>query len=182
MENPWKTLSTRIVYDNRWIQVTESDIINPSGNPGIYGKVHFKNLAVAVLPLDDQYNTWLVGQYRYTLNSYEWELPEGGCPEGEEPIHTAIRELKEETGITAAQIIPIMEMQLSNSVSDEISYSFIARELSFSESEPEDTEQLEVRKVPFSEALRMAMDGEIKDALSVATILKTHLLIVQGKL
>jgi 8-oxo-dGTP pyrophosphatase MutT (NUDIX family) len=162
--------------------VTESDVINPAGNPGIYGKVHFKNTAVAVLPLDDDLNTWLVGQYRYTLDSYEWELPEGGSPEGEDPIFTAQRELLEETGIVAAEIREVLHMQLSNSVSDEISFSYVARQLSFQESEPEETEQLQVKKLPFAEAVKMVLNGEIRDALSVATILKVKLLIDSGKL
>jgi 8-oxo-dGTP pyrophosphatase MutT (NUDIX family) len=180
--NPWKTISTRTAYENRWIRVTESDIINPAGNPGIYGKVHYKNIAVAVLPLDDELNTWLVGQYRYTLDSYEWELPEGGCPEGEEPLQTAQRELLEETGIVAGDIREILHMQLSNSVSDEISYSYIARNLTFKESEPEETEILEVRKLPFNSVVQMVLKGEIRDALSVATILKAKMLLEAGEL
>lgn len=180
--NPWKTLSTRITYENKWIRVTESDIINPAGNPGIYGKVHYRNIAVAVLTLDDDLNTWLVGQYRYTLDSYEWELPEGGCPEGEEPLQTAQRELLEETGIIAGEIHEILHMQLSNSVSDEISYSYIARKLTFTESEPEETEVLQVRKLSFKEAVQMVMDGEIRDALSIATILKARMMLDAGEL
>lgn len=177
LTNPWKTLSSEIKYDNQWIRVIEDQVINPAGNKGIYGVVHFKNKAIAVIPLDEDNNTWIVGQYRYTLNTYEWEVPEGGCPEGEDPIEGARRELAEETGLQAKQLDLIMTMELSNSVSDEISYTYLARGLTFIGSSPEETEALQVKKLPFEELFQMAMRGEIKDALSVASIFKVkHLL------
>jgi ADP-ribose pyrophosphatase len=180
--NPWKTLSTEKKYDNQWISLSESQVLNPAGNPGIYGVVHFKNRAMAILPLDDEYNTWIVGQFRYTLNSYEWEVVEGGCPLNEDILEGAKRELKEETGLEATSWEMIMESQLSNSVSDEIGYSYVAKGLTLSSSEPEETEQLQVRKLPFEELFQMAMRGEIKDGLSLATIFKAKLLILEGKL
>lgn len=180
--NPWKTLSTEKKYENPWISLSESQVLNPSGNPGIYGVVHFKNRAMAILPLDDDYNTWIVGQYRYTLNSYEWEVVEGGCPLNEDILEGAKRELKEETGLEAASWEMILESQLSNSVSDEIGYSYVAKGLTLTDSEPEETEQLQVRKLPFNELFEMAMRGEIKDGLSLATIFKAKLLILEGKL
>jgi 8-oxo-dGTP pyrophosphatase MutT (NUDIX family) len=171
-ENPWKTLSTENKYENPWIRVDENKVLNPAGNPGIYGVVHFKNVAVAVIPLDEENNTWIVGQYRYTLNSYEWEVPEGGCPEGTSPLETAKRELHEEVGLQAEQYEMILEMQLSNSVSDEISYTYLARGLKFIGEKPEEDEVLHIRKLHFSELVEMVMRGEIRDALSVASILK----------
>ena len=171
-ENPWKTLSTENKYENPWIRVDENKVLNPAGNPGIYGVVHFKNVAVAVIPLDEENNTWIVGQYRYTLNSYEWEVPEGGCPEGTSPLETAKRELHEEVGLQAEQYEMILEMQLSNSVSDEISYTYLARGLKFIGEKPEEDEVLNIRKLPFAELVEMVMRGEIRDALSVASILK----------
>lgn len=181
-KNPWKTLSSEEKYNNPWIKLTESKVINPSGNPGIYGVVHFKNRAMAILPLDEDYNTWIVGQYRYTLNTYEWEVVEGGCPLHEDILEGAKRELKEETGLEASSWELILESQLSNSVSDEIGYSYIAKGLKLTESEPEETEQLQVKKLPFEELFNRAMRGEIKDGLSLATIFKAKLLILQGKL
>ena len=177
LSNPWKTLSSEIKYDNQWIRVIENKVLNPAGKNGIYGVVHFKNKAIAVIPLDDDNNTWIVGQYRYTLNSYEWEVPEGGCPEGEDPVEGARRELEEETGLHAKQMDLIMEMELSNSVSDEMSYTYLARGLSYVGSSPEETESLQVRKLPFEELFQMVMRGEIKDALSVASILKVKILL-----
>lgn len=171
-ENPWKTLSTENKYENPWIRVDENKVLNPAGNPGIYGVVHFKNVAVAVIPLDEENNTWIVGQYRYTLNSYEWEVPEGGCPEGTSPLETAKRELHEEVGLQAEQYEMILEMQLSNSVSDEISYTYLARGLKFIGEKPEEDEVLNIRKLPFAELVEMVMRGEIRDALSIASILK----------
>ncbi|CAN5622514.1 NUDIX hydrolase [soil metagenome] len=181
-ENPWKTLSSKVEYENTWIKVTEHQVLNPAGNPGIYGVVHFKNKAIAVIPLDEEYNTWIVGQYRYTMNTYEWEVTEGGCPENEDPLEGAKRELVEEVGLTAEKYELIMSMQLSNSVSDEVSYTYVATGLKFVGSSPEETEELRVKKLPFEEVFQMAMRGEIRDALSVASILKVKLLIAQGKL
>jgi 8-oxo-dGTP pyrophosphatase MutT (NUDIX family) len=173
MSNPWKTLSTKKVYDNNWIMLEEHQVINPSGGPGIYGKVHFKNKAIGIVPLDEQGNTWLVGQYRYTLNEYTWEIPEGGCPLNTLPLDSAKRELKEETGITALRWEQIMRFHTSNSVTDEEGFIFLAEGLSFGENELEETEaDLIVKKLPFSKALEMVMTGEITDSMSVAGVLK----------
>lgn len=180
-DNPWKTLSSELKYDNQWISVTEHKVINPAGNNGIYGVLHYKNKATAVIPLDEDNNTWIVGQYRYPLHCYEWEIPEGGSPEGEDPEETANRELEEETGFRASHMQLILEMQLSNSVSDEISYSYVARGLTFIGLSPEETEKLQVRKLPFEEVFQMAMRGEIKDALSVASIFKLKLMMINGE-
>lgn len=176
-KNPWQTLSSAIKYDNNWIRVIENKVINPSGNPGIYGVVHFKNSAIAVIPLDVENNTWIVGQYRYTLNTYEWEVCEGGCPENENPLDAAKRELLEEIGLVADTYELIMTTELSNSVSDEISYTYIARGLKQVENTPEETEKLQIKKLPFEEVFQMAMRGEIKDALSVASIFKVRLMM-----
>lgn len=173
MSNPWKTLSTKQVYDNNWIMLEEHQVINPSGGKGIYGKVHFKNIAIGVIPLDEQGNTWLVGQHRYTLNAYSWEIPEGGCPLGTLPLDSAKRELKEETGIHAAQWQQIMRFHTSNSVTDEEGFIFLAEGLTFGENALEETEaDLVVKKLPFREALELVMNGEITDSMSVAGILK----------
>ncbi len=177
MENPWKTLTNKTIYDNPWIQLSHREVINPSGNSGIYGVVHFKNLAVGVIPLDEEMNTWLVGQYRYTLEQYSWEIPEGGCPKGESPLEAAKRELKEETGLIANNWQQILDLHVSNSVTDEAGVAYVATGLEFGEAEPEDTEKLEVRKVPFLEAWEMVMKGEITDSLSMVAILKLKHLI-----
>lgn len=169
--NPWQTLSKKIVYENKWLTVEEHDVITPSGTKGIYGVVRPKDIAIAILPLDEENNTWIVGQYRYTLDSYEWELIEGGCAKNELPIEAAKRELKEEAGIIASDFELVLEMQLSNSKSDEISYSYVAKGLSFTSSAPEETELLQVKKIPFDELVEMCLNGFIKDALTIATVL-----------
>jgi len=181
-KNPWTTKSSKVKYENPWIKVTESQVLNPAGNPGIYGVVHFKNRAIAIIPLDDELNTWIVGQYRYTLDTYEWEVPEGGCPEGEDPLEGAKRELEEEVGLHAEKWEMVMEMQLSNSVSDEIGYTFVARNLKDIGASPKETEQLKVRKLPFSELVEMVLRGEIKDGMSVASVLKVELMLNRGQL
>ncbi len=180
--NPWQTLNIQEIYDNPWINLTHRDVLNPAGKPGIYGLVHMKNLAIGILPLDENYDTWLVGQFRYPLNRYSWEIPEGGCPLDEEPLKGAQRELLEETGIRAAKWTKILDIDLSNSVTDETGIAFVAQELTFGEAEPEETEQLQVKKLPFSTVFEMTMRGEITDTLSVVTILKAHLLLERGAL
>ena len=170
--NPWKTLSSRDVYDNPWIHVTEHDVINPSGGPGIYGVVSFKGLACGIIPVDEAMNTWLIGQYRYPLNLYSWEIPMGGVPLDEDLLEGAKRELKEETGLTAKRWEKILHVHLSNSITDEAGAVFLAEDLEQGEPEFEETEDLQVRRLPLTDALKMVMTGEITDVLSVAGILK----------
>jgi 8-oxo-dGTP pyrophosphatase MutT (NUDIX family) len=168
-KNPWQTLSSREVYDNNWIKVREDTVVRPDGERGIYGVVHFKNIAVGVLALEDE-EMYLVGQYRYTLESYSWEIPEGGCPEGEEPLRAAQRELEEETGLRAERWDKLCVAHLSNSVSDELAIIFLASGLMQGEHDPEGTEQLNVRRVHVDEAIRMTLAGEITDAMSLLAI------------
>jgi 8-oxo-dGTP pyrophosphatase MutT (NUDIX family) len=157
--------------------VREDQVINPGGGAGIYGVVEFKTVAVGVVPIDDDGNTWLVGQWRYCHERYEWEIPEGGCPPGETTAECARRELQEETGIVASHIEPLLTgVQLSNSTSNEVCDIFVARGLSFSSATPEETEQLQVRKLPLGEAIQMALDGRIRDSVSVMALLRMALL------
>ncbi len=181
-ENPWQIRSEQNVYDNKWISVTEYQVINPSGNPGIYGTVHFKNRAIGVLALDADMNTYLVGQFRFALNQYSWEMPEGGGPLDEEPIEAAKRELLEETGLKAKNWTELQRMYLSNSVSDELAIIYLATGLEQFESEPEDTEQLITRKINFEEAYNMVCDGRITDAMTVAAVLRAKLMLLEGTL
>jgi 8-oxo-dGTP pyrophosphatase MutT (NUDIX family) len=170
--NPWKTISTRETYSNPWIRVREDQVLNPSGGPGIYGVVEYKNRAIGVIPVDEEGFTWLVGQWRYCHERYEWEIPEGGCPAGESPVEAARRELLEETGIVAAQIEPLLTgIQLSNSTTNEACDIFVATGLTFAEAAPEETEQLEVLRLPLAEAVAMAKDGRIRDSVSVLALL-----------
>ena len=179
--NDWTTLTTRTAYDNAWIEVSHREVITPGGTPGIYGKVHFKNIAVAVLPVDDAGHTWLVGQYRYPIDRYSWEIPEGGCPLGTDPLVAARRELLEETGIRAARYTQLHESYTSNSVTDEYAVAYLAEGLTFGEARPEVTENLTVRRVPLREAYAMVARGEITDMLSMVTLLKAQVLGVGEK-
>lgn len=178
--NPWKTLYSKIAYENPWIRVEHRDVLNPSGGAGIYGVVHFKNTAIGIVPLDDEGFTWLVGQYRYTLERYSWEIPEGGGKVGTDPLESAQRELLEETGITAKRWTPLLEMHTSNSVTDEYGVAYVAQDLEFGKAQPDDTEDLMVRRLPFAEAVEMVLRGEITDALSMIAILKVNEWLRQG--
>lgn len=181
-QNPWTVLGEEEVYDNPWIGVTEYDVLNPKGGKGIYGKVHFKNWAIGVIPIDAEGNTYLVGQYRFVLDRYSWEIPEGGGPLGTNPLESAKRELKEETGLVAGEWTQIQELHLSNSVSDEYGVIYLARNLKQEASMPEETEQLIVKKVSFAELYSMVEKGEITDSITVAAALKVRIMILEGKI
>jgi 8-oxo-dGTP pyrophosphatase MutT (NUDIX family) len=169
IKSPWRTLGSRNVYENPWISVREDSVIRPDGDPGIYGVVHYKNIAVGVLPVEEDH-VYLVGQYRYPLERYSWEIPEGGCPEDEEPLRAAQRELREETGLEAGNWRKLGEAYLSNSVANERAVWYLATDLIPGEQQPEGTEVIGVRRVPLREAVAMARDGRITDALSILAL------------
>jgi 8-oxo-dGTP pyrophosphatase MutT (NUDIX family) len=177
LHNPWTTRSGRLIYDNPWISVNEYEVINPGGGRGIYGKVHFKNIAIGIIPVDDDLNTYLVGQYRYTLDQYSWEIVEGGGAIAVDPLESAKRELLEETGLTARRWERILGMHLSNSVSDEYAIVYVARELSQGAAQPEETEQLTVKKMPLEEAIGWVLSGKITDSMSVAGLLRLKMML-----
>jgi 8-oxo-dGTP pyrophosphatase MutT (NUDIX family) len=179
---PWSVVSSKDHYDNRWIRVTHHDVITPAGEAGIYGTVHFKNLAVGIVPIDAERHTYLVGQYRFTLEEYSWEIPEGGGALGIDPRESAARELAEETGLRAARWQKLVECDLSNSISDERAVAFLAWDLTQGETAPDSTEELALRRLPLVDAFQMVERGEIRDALSVAALQAAHLLHLQGRL
>ena len=175
--NPWKKLSTQEKYDNPWINVREDKVINPAGNDGIYGVVHFKNKAIGIIPIDEDGNTWLVGQYRYALDEYSWEIPMGGGPLEIDILESAKKELKEETGLTAKKWGNICRIHTSNSATDEEGFIFLAQNLTEGETEFEDTEDIKVWKLPLKDAIQMVMDEKITDAISIAGLLKVEKLL-----
>ncbi len=181
-KNPWKVIDQRAVYENAWIALTEYNVINPSGGKGIYGSVHFKNTAVGIVVLDEELNTYLVGQYRFVPGKYSWEIPEGGQPVGLDPLEGAKRELLEETGLKAGDWQVLQTVHLSNSVTDELAIIYLARDVSQHKASPEETEQLEVRKMRFEDAYRLVEDGSITDSISVIALTKIKLLLAEGKL
>lgn len=173
---PWKRRCRRAMYENAWMTVYEDDVVRPDGKPGIYGSVHFHNRAIGIVALDDQGRILLVGQHRYPLDSYSWEIPEGGGPADENLLSAAQRELKEETGCTAAGWRLIARSHLSNSVTNEEAFVYLATDLTCGEADPEGTEELCVRWVPFEEALHMTIDGRITDSMSIIGIQRTALM------
>ncbi len=168
----WKKLDSRTVYENDWMAVRVDHVINPGGGENQYGHVHFKNRAVAIIALDEADNTWLVGQQRYTLDEYSWELPMGGAPLAEPPLDAARRELREETGLRAEEWQELMRLHTSNSITDEVGFVYVATGLTDGEPEFEETEDLEIRKLPLRDAVQMVLDGEITDAMSAAALLR----------
>ncbi|MCP5334382.1 MAG: NUDIX hydrolase [Oceanospirillaceae bacterium] len=174
---PWKRLTTRPVYDNPWLTIEEDQVLKPNGQPGIYGKVLFKNRAVAILPVDGEYNLYLVGQSRYMQGRFSWEVPKGGAPRDEDLLACAQRELNEETGLQAENWLTLMtDVDVSNSVTDELAYVYLATGLTQGQSCPEDSEDISVRKVSLAAALHMCLQGEITCLLSIAAILRLRVL------
>ncbi len=179
--NPWKTLSSREVFENNWIKLTDHKVITPGGTDGAYGAIHFKNRAVGVVPYENG-KIWLVGQTRYVLDQYSWEIPEGGCPEGEDLEDCARRELQEETGLIAQDLTPILQMHLSNSVSDEWAIVYLATGLTQAQATPEATEDISVAKVSLETFFDRVETGEITDSLSVAACYKLMLMKAKEEL
>lgn len=175
--NPWRPKNSNKIYDNPWLSLHEDEVINPGGGTSHYGKINFKNLAIGIIPLDEDNNTWLVGQYRYVPDCYSWEIPMGGGPLPIDPLESAKRELKEETGLQAQHWQELMKLHTSNSVTDERGLVYVARGLTQGETEFEETEQLLIVKLPLHEAVERALSGEITDAISIAGLLKLHHLI-----
>jgi len=177
----WTINSSAIIYDNPWITVTEHQVINPSGNNGIYGEVHFKNIAIGIVALDDHDHLYMVNQFRFVLNQDSLEIPEGGGGLDIDPLLSAKRELKEETGLVAKSWEKLMELHLSNSVSNEKAIIYLAKNLSQGEMALEETEDIVVSKLSLKEAYDMVNENKITDAISVAAILKLYILQLENK-
>lgn len=180
--NPWTVLSRKTVYENNWIQVAHHEVLGPSGSPGVYGTIHFKNQATGVVPIDENGNVILVGQYRFPLSAYSWEIPEGGGAHSVTALESAQRELREECGLAAKCWKEIVAMDLSNSVSDERGTAFLAWGLSEVAAEPDETEILQIARVPFWDAVARVKRGEIRDAITVAALLGVALMALQSEL
>jgi 8-oxo-dGTP pyrophosphatase MutT (NUDIX family) len=172
---PWIRHSRRIAYENPWITVWHDEVSRPDGSPGVYGVVHFANLAAGVVAIDNDDRVLLVGQHRYALDQQSWEIPEGGVSPDETPLDGMRRELVEEAGVEATDWREIGRFHLSNSVSDETGIMYLARGLTYGVPRPDATEQIEVRWVSFDEALTMTLDGRITDAMSIMGIQRVAL-------
>jgi len=181
-KNPWTVLSRARIYENNWIELNHHEVLGPSGAPAVYGTVHFKNQATGVVPIDENGNVILVGQYRFPLHAYSWEIPEGGGSHAVPALESAQRELREECGLAAKCWKEIMQMDLSNSVSDEHSTAFLAWDLIEAPGQPDENEELQVTRVAFWEAVDRVKRGEIRDAISAAALLRVSLMAYQDEL
>lgn len=178
----WQKLNQQTVFENPWIRIESHDVLAPSGHKAHYGLVCFANRAVGVLPLHDDGTVTMVGQMRFALDAYSWEMPEGGVPFDEDLREGALRELREEVGLEADTLTEILTMDLSNSVCDEVAVCYLATGLSYGQSAPEETETFETVRVPFKAVLGSVIRGEIRDSLTVATVLRVHYMAVSGEL
>ncbi len=178
----WQSVTSDTVFQNPWIRVESHDVIAPTGRPAHYGLVKFANRAIAVLPLHDDGTVSLVGQARFAIDAYSWELPEGGGPLDEDPHDAAIRELREETGLVAADLREILSFDMSNSVTDEVAICFLATGLSQSDRAPDETEVFDYARVPFKILLDAVIKGQVRDGLTVVSVLRVHHMAVTGEL
>jgi 8-oxo-dGTP pyrophosphatase MutT (NUDIX family) len=181
-KNPWTVVSRETRYENDWIRVDHHEVRKPTGGPGIYGVVHFKNHALGIVPIDAKGHTILVGQYRFPLDYYSWEIPQGGGAADKALVESAQRELREECGVTAKQWLQILGMDLSNSVTNEHGTAFLAWDLTEGTAEPEDTEQLQVLRLPFWDAVKRAEKGEIRDSVTICALFRVALMALQREL
>ena len=180
---PWQKNSSKQAYENPWIEVFHEAVTSPGGSEGIYGRVHFKGQAVGIVPVDEEANTFLVKQYRYTLEENSWEIPMGGCARTEPTEAAAYRELEEETGLIAHQLIKLGDYHTSNSITDEKGCAYLALGLQKGMQQLEKTEaDLEVLKLPLTEALDWIDQGKITDCISVAALLQAERFFHQHKL
>ena len=177
VKNPWTIFSSVEIHETPWIKVMKHDVLNPAGNPTIYSTVHFVNYALGVLALDEDYNSWIVGQYRFPIKQYSWEIPEGGGDKNVDPIQSAKRELSEEAGIEATKWTKIQELYMSNSVSDEKAFIYVAQDLTFHDAHPDEDEELKLRKIPFQQLHDMVINGDITDSITIIAVLKAKYLI-----
>lgn len=178
----WKIQTVKTVYDNPWVRVRHYTVINPNGGQGVYGLVSPKSRAVGVVPITNDGQVVMVGQHRFACGDYSWEVPEGGASFDEDPQIGAARELAEETGYAAKHWLPILDMQLSNSITDECASCFVAWGLQSGDSQPDPTEAITVTHVPFGQVLDWVTSGKIKDAMTVAMILRVYQMAVDHKL
>lgn len=181
-KDPWTRFAKKTVFENAWFSVETQDCLTPGGTPAEYGYVHFKNRAVGVIPLHDDGTITLVGQYRYPLEHYSWELPEGGCPEGREMAKAAEMELSEETGLTAKTLTPFLEFHPSNSITDEWGMVFLARGLSQGKAHPEDSEDLRLRRESLDRILEEIEAGKITDLITISAMYKLAYMMASGEI
>jgi 8-oxo-dGTP pyrophosphatase MutT (NUDIX family) len=180
--NPWTVLASRVAYANPWVTVHHDDVLDPNGRPGVYGVVRPRNWALGVLPLFDDGTTVLVGQYRYALGRYSWEMPEGGGAKDVDPLDGIVRELREETGLQAGAWFELSRMTLSNSITDELAIHWLAWDLTEGAAEPESTEELASWRLPFAELVDLVLDGTVHDSMTVAAVLATEVRRRRGEL
>ena len=170
MNNPWKTLSSRIAYENAWVRLREDTVVRPDGGAGIYGVVEMRP-SVAVVALNADRQIVLVGQWRYPLGRYSWEIPRGGSMPGESDLEAvARRELREETGVEAECWQRLGAVDLNNGVTTDVEHLFLATGLRNGDSHPDPEEELAVTWVAFERAVQMIFDGEITEVCSVAAL------------
>jgi 8-oxo-dGTP pyrophosphatase MutT (NUDIX family) len=175
MQNPWSTLSSRVVYRNPWLALREDKVIRPDGKEGIYSVIEIRP-SCGIIAINENDQIALVGQWRYVHNKYSIEIPTGGSEQGETPLDAAKRELREETGLTAEDWTALGTVDNSNGATTDVAHLFLARNLTTGPSVPQGDEHVELRWTPFTDAVLSVMKGEITESVSVAAILKTELL------
>ena len=179
---PWRSLGDSVLVDTPWMRVTRHPAIAPTGADADYVVVRPKNVGTGVLPLHDDGTVSLVGQHRFALMRYSWEMPEGGAPEGEDPFEAVKRELAEEAGLTAQHWRAALDLDLSNSITDERAMAWVAWGLSETETAPDETEVFLTARVPFRDLMAEIARGAVRDGLTVATAYRAYHMAREGEL
>ncbi|HMO02144.1 MAG TPA: NUDIX hydrolase [Oligoflexia bacterium] len=177
IKNPWQTLSSKVIYQNRWIKLREDQVIQPKGAPGIYSVLEIPP-AVAIVALDESWKVCLVGQWRYTQNKFSWEIPGGSSEKTIGSIlENAKRELLEETGISAEIWEPLGTIDNSNGATNDTAHLFLARSLKVGKPAFEETEDIQIKWIHFDEAIDLVFKDQISESCSVACLLKAKIFL-----
>jgi len=179
---PWRDAGSTTLFENPWMRLTRHDATAPTGHKADYVVMRPQNMSVGVLPLHADGTVTLVGQQRFALMNWSWEMPEGGAPFSEDPLEGARRELAEEAGLAAAQWRLAYRAEMTNSITDERAMAWLAWDFTEVPIAPDETEIIRVARVPFGDLLREIGRGSIRDMFTLATALRAYHMAREGEL
>lgn len=178
----WRDAGSSVMFENPWMRLTRHEATAPTGLQADYVVMRPQNMSVGVLPIHEDGTITLVGQQRFALMNWSWEMPEGGAPFNEDPLEGAKRELAEEAGLEAVVWHPALKVEMTNSITDERAMAWLAWGLTPVPIAPDPTEIIRVARVPFGDLLRNVGNGAVRDMFTVATVLRAYHMAREGEL